>query len=386
MSLKRNKTLLSCIECGVLFIFLIPLMVSKIFSNRGQPYPKKILIIELWGIGDLIMMGTILKPLKNNYPHAEISLLSKTYGDTLFRDAGQISKFIEFYFPWTHFKSKYKFWKWDWIAFARMIRKLRQEKFDLILDARGDIRNNLLSFLIGGRRRIGYDWTGGGYFLTDVLSRGYKNNHRIEAWMNILNYLHITKEDCHPHLFITERQSGFADNFFKEHHVSDRDLVVGIHPGAAIKNRCWPMERFAQVGEQIRARYNARVIVFIEPGGYGENFPMEGELVKARTSLEEFVVLIKKIDILLCNDSGAMHIATAVDTPVLALFGPGDVHRIGPYKNAKASVIRKDFTCCPCFDDCKYIRAMCLDAIETEEVMKAFDAMIRNKLKQKVYA
>ena len=170
-----------------------------------------------------------------------------------------------------------------------------------------------------------------------------------------------------------------------EHAPQGKHLVIGIHPGAGVKTRCWPIDRFAKLGEHLKDAYNARVIVFIEPEGYGEDFPMQREFIKAKVSLQEMVALIKKIDILLCNDSGAMHIAIVVDTPVVAIFGPGDVKRIGPYKDTVVSIIRKDFACCPCFDNCKYDRALCLDAIQTEDVMEIFDTIVKNQLRQRAY-
>ncbi len=265
----------------------------------------------------------------------------------------------------------------------RTIGRVRARNFDLILDARGDIRNNVLSFFIGGKRRIGYDWMGGGFFLTDVLCKSYKSKHRVDAWVNILDHLGAKVEKPRPYLYVPEEYLRWADSFLSEHAPQGKHLVIGIHPGAGVKTRCWPIDRFAKLGEYVMDAYNARIIVFIEPEGYGEDFPMQREFLRAKVSLQEMIALIKKIDILLCNDSGAMHIATVVNTPVVALFGPGDVKRIEPYKNTEASIIRKDFACCPCFDNCKYNRVMCLDAIQTEEVMKTFDAMVENQLKQR---
>lgn len=382
MVFRRNGIAILVLDFFALSLFLIPLLISRI-SKRGRAAdPRRILIIELWGIGDLVMMSAILKPLKDRYPYSEITLLSKTHGKELFGESGYIREFIEIDLPWTRFTKKYHWWSWDWKWLLATIRRLRKQKFDLIIDARGDIRNNLLSFLIGGRRRIGYDWFGGGFFLTEALSRSYKGKHRVEAWANILFSLRLTTEHYLPYLTVSERQNRFAENFLKEHGIKDEDLVIGIHPGAAIKNRCWPMERFAYAGEQIRDTYNARVIVFIEPGGYGDSFPMKGNFIKAKVTLYELVALIKNIDILLCNDSGAMHIATAVATPLIAIFGPGDVQRVGPFNNSEALVIQKDFTCRPCFDNCKYDKALCLDAINTEEVITAFERIVKNRLKQ----
>jgi len=188
---------------GLFFLFkkidlLFFLFKKKKYLKKEDRY-QKILIIELWGIGDIVLMSSILPALKDRFPQAEVCLLSKNIAKQIIKDRF-IDKFFLFDFPWTGFKNKYKLWRWDWKGLFKLIKKLRKEKFDLILDARGDIRNNFLSFLIGGKRRLGYNWSGGGIFLTDVIKIDYKNIHRVEAWNVILRHLNVNTNTPKPYV------------------------------------------------------------------------------------------------------------------------------------------------------------------------------------------
>lgn len=380
MRLKRNRIFISLIDIVFSILFFIPLALESLRRRKWHSYGEgmKILILELWGIGDLVMMSAILRPLRERFPEGKISLLSNDFGDTLLSASGCINTFIKCNFPWTVFKGKYRAWNWDWPSLIKVIMQLRREKYDLSLDARGDIRNNLLSFLIGAKRRIGYDWTGGGYFLTDVLPHAYEKKHRVEAWIKILDHLHVEAENTRPSLYVSEEEQREADNFLVTKNVGNGDLLIGIHPGAGRKVRCWPLARFAEVAHYLNDKYKARIIVFVEPQGYGNDIPIHGEFIKAGVGLRELKALIKRLSLLICNDSGVMHIAGAVNTKTVAIFGPGDKTRIGPYGENHEIVMDTNVSCRPCFDYCKYPKNFCLESISVNDVVKAISKIIED--------
>lgn len=344
---------------------------------------KNILFIEIWGIGDLVMGGHVFKKMKEVLPDARIFLLSKEYAREIFKADHFIDEYIFYDFPWTKFKGKYNLLRWDWLELFRLIKRLRAEKFDLILDARGDIRNNFLSFLIGGKRRIGYDWAGGGCFLTDVVRSNHNNLHRVNAWSNLLKYMGIQDSDVRPTVTISEQEENWADKFLKSKGIDKNRLLVGIHPGARIKTRCWSLEMFSKVAFYLGS-INARVIVFIDPDGYGQDMPVPDNCIKVKVGLREFIVLTKNLDFLVCNDGGAMHIAVAVFTPVLAIFGPTDPTWFGPYGEENIVVIEKNIPCRPCFDYCKYEKPRCLIGIDENQVIEQVDIMVSRVQKANV--
>ena len=364
------------------FILKILLFPSWLFNLSFKRKPasnfKNILIIELWGIGDLVMMGVILESLKRSFPGTKISLLSKPQAKVIFKDSGLIQEYIEFEFPWTKFKAKYRFWKWDWQGIIGIARYLKAQRFDLSMDARGDFRNNLLSFIIGAKRRIGYAFTGGSYFLTEALSSDFKTRHRIDAWLNLLKYLGLKVDSPMPYLALSKEDEVRAADILSACGIKEEDPLIGIHPGAKIKVRCWPLERFARVAEYARDKYKVKIIVFVEPDGYGEDMPIAGEHIKLKASLRELMALIKKLRLLVCNESGPMHLACALGVPVIAIFGPGSKASLGPCGPNDTVVNKENITCRPCFDYCRFSEPFCISGISTQEVFLALDKQMRS--------
>lgn len=342
-----------------------------LFRKKPVPSYKKILVFEFWSIGDIVMMTSIIGALKTRFPDSSIDILCKPSGSEILKQDPRINKILIYDFPWTAFKNKYNLLKWDWKGMWSCIKKAKSESYDLILDARGDIRNNIVSFLIRARKRVGYDWTGGGFFLTDVVRFDYKNKHRIDAWAALLTYLGVDTGILRPQIFISQKAQSWAVDFLESKGVKKGELLIGIHPGARIKTRCWPLDRFAEVGEYLINKQKAKLFIFIEPEGYGENISLKGEYFKIKVPMQELIALIKKMDLLICNDSGAMHMATAVGTPVVAIFGPQNPVWFGPYGNDHSVVIKKDMECRPCFDYCKFKEPLCTDAVTVSEVLAA---------------
>jgi len=333
--------------------------------------PKNILILELWGIGDLVMMSFVLDPLRENYSNAKITLLVKPQASVLLKNNRNIDEFIEFDFPWTRFRRKYRIWQWDWRELIRVVKKLRRRRFDLAICARGDIRNNILLFLAQPARRVGYDFTGGGYFLTDVVDKRSSRKHRVNGWNRLLRYLGVNVENFYPKIYISEDESKEAEKFLADHGITQNDLIIGIHPGARIAVRRWPLERFTKVADHIRDKYNAKIILFIGPDGYGED--VSGDFIKAKLPLRGLIALMSKLALFVCNDSGPMHIATAINISVVALYGPTDPQWFGPYGETHRILIKEGFKCRPCYDYCRYESPLCIDKISIDEVIEEID-------------
>lgn len=339
---------------------------------------KKILFIEIWGIGDLVMMIPVLSSTRENFPSAKIALLSKAHALDLLKSDNLVDDYIIYNFPWTKHKGKYRFWAWDWLALIRLIKRLRNERFDLILDARGDFRNNLLSFFIGAKKRVGYEWTGGGYFLTDVVPFDYEYAHRVDAWLNLLRYFDIQVNNFKPHISVPKDEEAWSDDFLRNKGIEKGDLLIGIHPGAGVKTRCWPLNRFKELASYLNNEYKAKILIFIEPDGYGEEIADEKHSIRAKLSLRELICLISKVDLFICNDGGPMHIATAVHVPVVAIFGPGNLNIISPYGDQNRVVIKENVPCRPCRDYCLHKEPYCLTEISVKEVARVIDEMLNS--------
>lgn len=373
---------------ALLDIICKPLFVSTIIKNRlsktnsADLNPKKILIIEIWGIGDVVLIIPALRALKSKFPNAEITLLAKAHAQEILKGSSLVDKFMTFNFPWTGFRKKYSFRRWDFKGLWSLIRQLRKNSFDLALDARADVRNNFLMYLSGASKRAGYTYTGGGHFLTDIVPVDYTKQHRIDEWARLLEYIGIPVKDFTPQIRISEQEEIWANEFLALHNIAPQDLTVGIHPGGAIRKRCWPLDRFAEVAGYIQENYNAKIIVFVEPNGFGENIPISGEWVKAKIRLRRLICILSKLDLLICNDSGPMHLAAAVNTALIAIFGPGSLEVVGPWGKKQSIVRKENIACRPCRDYCKYDQPFCLTEISVDQVLREADSKIAGMVSQ----
>ncbi len=324
----------------------------------------KILVLELWGIGDVVMMSAVLAPLRRAYPDAEISVLCQEHGREVLRENKEIGSFVCFTFPWTAFRHKYHFWTWDSRGLWRTLKALRQEKFDLLLDARGDPRNDLLAFLIGARRIV-------------ARSHGPRREHRVEHWKELLRRLDIPLVDLSPSITLTNEERAEAAAFLTQHFPEKPRTVIAVHPGARIITRRWPMERFREVLRGLRADGHDKVLVFVEPDGYGQELSQEKGVIPVQVSLRRMIVILSRVDVLICNDGGAMHLAAAVGARVVAVFGPTDPVVFAPYGAGHEIVVQDNVPCRPCFDRCRYKRPMCFDQITARDVLTALRRVLK---------
>lgn len=331
--------------------------------------PSRILVMELWGIGDVVMMSVVLKPLRVAFPNSEIVVLCQDHGREILKENRELDSFVTFKFPWTAFRGKYCFWRWDWQALGRLIRGLRARRFDLCLDARGEARNSFLAWLIGASRRVGYCFKGGGIFLTDVVATGQPARHRVEDWRGLLAYLGVSAGEApRPVLQTTAEEEQTARAWLLSRGIGGTELLVGIHPGARIPTRRWSADRFLSVARSLRQEYGVKILVFVEPDGYGDEMAREGGFLPVKLPLREMMAVLKYTRLLVCNDGGAMHLASGLGVATVAVFGPTDPVRFAPWGPGHEIVIRKDVPCRPCFDYCSYKRPWCLEDVDADSV------------------
>lgn len=373
----QRRLCLRLFELSGLILYI--LSFGWIKKKRTENY-ENILVLELWGIGDLVMMSVILNPLRENFPKAKITILAKGIAKELFKHDHCIDEFLIFDAPWSEFRNKYAIWKWDWPGILNLAWKLRKNKYDLVIDARGDIRNHFLSYITAAKSRIGYNWTGGEYFLTDSVSLlcDLEELHRVDAWINLAKHLNLKCDLAAPRIVLAESEEAWAKQYLAENGIEQHDFVVGVHPGARNKSRIWPTGRFLKVCEHLDKKYSAKVILFISPDGFCEHVDAGKYLIKLKVGLRKMVAIQNELDLFVCNDGGAMHTAAAVDTALVAIFGPTKREWFGPYPNRdKQTVVMIDnFNCRPCFDYCIYDHPYCITGISVKDAIIKIDQLV----------
>ena len=304
-------------------------------NHDGSQPVRKILVLELWHMGDVVLATPVLQSLRAMYPDAKITLLAKKHACELLASSALVDQIVTFDFPWTAMSDKYDPSRYDKVAIREIVKRLKDEQFDLCLDCRMDLRSNVLTRSIGAKRRVGYDFGGGGFLLTDSIEAPSADQHKVDDWMALLEPLRSSApgkflDVPDPVLMVTDGERDDARKLLESYDIGPRDLVVGIHPGGSHAAKRWSVDNFSQVGRTVRERHGAKLIVFVDPEGSGSDMQPGMNAALVRTSIREMMALFTQCDLVLCNDSGPMHIAAALGVPVVAIFRTGNPKAYGP--------------------------------------------------------
>lgn len=337
--------------------------------------PRRILVIELWHIGDVVLSTAMLGALRQKFPAAKITLLAKPHAQELLRGSGLADEIITFDFPWTAFTGKYLPWRYRPLKLLSVFRRLRRANFDLCIDCRMDLRSNIVAYLSGAKRRIGYDFGGGSFLLTDAVPATPDDHHKVHDWLALLAPLGITNVEQHPRLAVTDDEMATAREWLRGEGILGK-RIVAIHPGARERVRRWDLSNFAAIAEHAEKQLGARVVVILDQEGYGRELATKTEAHPFSGSLRQMMAVIACSDVLVCNDSGPMHIAAALGTKVIAIFGPQRKEWYGPFGDGHRVVEQPDIACRPCFDSCIFAEPICLTRLDVAAAISALDDVL----------
>jgi ADP-heptose:LPS heptosyltransferase len=351
-------------------------MATKIEPQGHRP--RCILIILIAGIGDLIMASASLRALRNGHPDAEIYLLTSSEASILAVNYPYINRVRSF--PVREIRKD----KFKGLRAINIIREARKIQFDLCLNLyrvtswRGALRMGLLMCFLRSQIKAGHDSKGFGLFLgTKAAKETFENRHFTDAMLELAKLAGGVPDDRGIEVFWAKGVEAKWDTFFPEGNQQMRSLRIGINPGADRPEKRWSPENYASVADHLSELRGANTFLF---GGPGEedlayriekamNYPVTN--LAGKLSLNELTYLISRMDLFITNDSGPMHIAAAVKTPVVALFGPEDPMYTKPYTSPDLyRIVQKELDCRPCTNK-RCDRPMCMESLKPEDVLKA---------------
>jgi lipopolysaccharide heptosyltransferase I len=334
---------------------------------------KKILLIKLSAIGDVIHTIPVLNKLRRRYPGAQIDWLVTPAIAELLRHNPAIGNVIEFSrdewsAPWTPA---------PYVSAARLIATLRAAEYDLVIDLQGQLRSAVFAFTSGAAVRIGFDkpspdvWKTVSRKIPDEAKKHAWRGAREGAWLAYTHDIDLPTLDMHPvdrYLRIGAMlgfDNGDADFSFPipqeaivridgllDYYDLGKAKLAVIAPGTNWQTKEWRPDGFAEVAR--RLMQNGFAIVLI---GSDRERALSAEVaglapgainLAGETSLSELAALISRAALCVSNDSGPMHLAVALNRPVVSVFGPTDPVWAGPYRRVD-SVVRGDLPCSPCY-------------------------------------
>jgi ADP-heptose:LPS heptosyltransferase len=203
-----------------------------------------------------------------------------------------------------------------------------------------DIRSNVLAALTGAPRRIGYDIGGGGWLLTNTLPSDRMASHKVDDWLALLDLLPGESAPAavrrRPKVAVTAKEKDRAREALQLLGVIEGP-VVAYHPGGSHAGKRWPRAQFDELISDLKGSVGGSHVIFLGPDERDFGSSSSGAII-VRPSLRELMALLTHCDILVCNDSGPMHIADALGVPVVAIFEIGNPQWFGP-SGARAMVI-----------------------------------------------
>ena len=349
----------------------------------------RILLLELWGLGDAVMMTAALRPLLK--ARASVTILCKAGSAELLRPSYPQATFLVFNAPWTAFSGKYRFARWPWRKLLGLIRSLRREKFDAAASVRNDPRDHLFMFLVGAKNRIGFPRGRSGIFLTEKLSVSAGRPHRVHSWQDIGQAL---MKQVGPNVPISpepvswkEAEPWLDREAYQKEHALDvaeseaRTLpVLAVHCGASRAVRRWPEKYLETILRALRQEAAFHLALFPDLDGFGQSLRPLANSCHESVSISQMTAELAACDLLICNDSGPGHIAAAMGIPVLAVFGPGAYELFRPYGSRNQIVIRDICPFRPCFDSCHFAQPVCLTDLLPSEVEPEIRVWFRHQL------
>lgn len=328
-------------------------------------------------VGDLVMATPLLTDLRRHFPDAHITAMCRRGLSELLKGDRDIDEVFAFTSPSGWLKKDER---------RDLIRSLRRGQYEL-----GILLTNSFSsawWFWRGRvhRRIGFRNEGRGFLLTDKVSfpKEREKQHLVVTYKELLRPLNIPPSDTKPRLHLMEGERSAARDILRQQGVPDGATVVGINPGAAYgSSKCWLPERFCEVAKALIEGPSVYVVFFGDANGSAlvkeicQKLPDRVINLAGGTTLRELVALIQLCDLFLTNDSGPMHIASALGTPLIALFGSTSSTKTGPYNGGM--VIEKGVECSPCYlRECP-IDHKCMKEITTQEVVDQMRQMLAHR-------
>lgn len=341
---------------------------SKRMSKIKKEDINKILCIKPRGIGDILLSTIVLENLKSAFPHSEIHYLTEEFAKRAVENNPLVSKII------TVNKS-------DFVLSA--VKKVRKERYDLILDLWSNPKTAQITFFSGSKYRVGHKKRGRKYAY-NYLAIAAPGQHAAEDNLALLNAINVPIISKNIFFQTTNEEKLFARNYINETIGKVADLLIGIIPsGSWQSKRCDPV-KWIEICREIQNRYDVRFLILWGPGDEKDAGSIHKELSPAsflstETNLGQLSALIETCDLILANDSGPMHISAALGKPTLGIFGPTEPSAHRPYSPNSSYVIHSELHCIVCTKlVCPYKHECMLD-LPIEKVMTEFEKLIAYK-------
>ncbi len=335
---------------------------------------RRILVVEVNWLGDVLFSTPFIKAVRKKFKNAYIACLTAPRTIEVLERNPHINEIILYDETEEHRSVLGK---------VRLILSLKKKKFDAAILLHRSFTKACIAYLAGIKIRIGYVTEKRRAILTYPIEPPEVPLHKVDYFLRIASSIGCDISDKNYEFFIAEKEKKYINKKLSEGGVGENDFVVLMNPGANWPPKRWSEENFARLSDLLIANYGVKVVI---SGAVKDRERAERikELMKERalnlagkTNLKQLGALAERANVVISGDTGPMHIAVAMKSNVIALFGPTSPALTGPYGSGNYKVIQKDVGCeIPCYEvECN--NRKCMDAITVEDVAAVFEDMYR---------
>ncbi len=333
-------------------------------------------------VGDTILSYPTVQRLKTAFSDCHLAILVPHHLVDLWKTFPYVDEII----PFEKKGGLGSFWE-D----LKIGHSIRRRMFDLAIILPRSFRSAFQIYLAKIPIRIGYKGVGRSFFLTHPLQRKGEvlSIHRVHYYQRLIDPLGVPDVVTSPRIFLREEDRNLARNYLEGLGLLNGKVLIGFNPGATYGlAKCWAPSRFGELGRRLVEKWDASILIF----GRREEMPIAREILDhlkgggidltGKTELLHLAALLERCNLLVTNDTGTMHMATAVGTSVVAIFGSTDAKTTGPWGEGHR-VIRKDVACSPCLKRLCPTDHRCMELITVDEVEEVVENQLRSLLSKK---
>jgi lipopolysaccharide heptosyltransferase II len=357
-------------------------------------HPRRILVIRLDLIGDLVLSTVVVRALKRTYPEAEIDLVATPASAKVLAADPDLAH-IYGYDPNIWRRPQALVRPQNWRELRTLLQQFHSRDYDLTISIFGKWAG-VLAVLSRAHRTLGFGRELAPGLLSDSVpgqhwTRG-EHRHEVDYCLDLAQAAGatITAEDRYPQLAVPESAQNEVDILLKSKGVVPGQQVIACHVSANNgQSKRWPVPYWATLMDSLISEDHAQIVLTGAPN----DLPLiekitsrmhEQPIVLAgKTSLTQLAALLKRADLLISGDSGPMHMASAVATPLIAIHGPTNPELSGPVSK-QATILRSDIWCSPCYEardtaDCRFFTTQCMKNIQPAQVLSVVRTTLGDK-------
>ncbi len=356
--LAERKSVAKAIYLGVRKIALWPLVTPRRIAVIPPDEIQSILFLRHDRIGDMVLTTAALKALRRGFPHATITVLASERNYEILKHNPHVDEILI-----------YKGISW-------FMREIRLRRYDLVIDpfVTHELKQALLTYLSGGKYRLGFAAAGREVFFNVRGPIASEPKRMLDHLLELAELAGGKSKGCEPELFLSDTEIAWAAEALDEKEINSNEAIVAIHPGAHYPSQRWPAERFGELARRVLGQFEAKVILLGSSDEKGlleavKNDSGKDLRIFSCDNIRDLAALLSRCDLLICNNSGPMHIASALKVPTVSLIGPTVIPLWLPYGKDNV-VINKAVSCSPCNKAiCK--DHQCMSSITVDEVLEA---------------